>query len=160
MMLTWIEGGLTRVPGVKVGHADHPDGYTGVTVALFDQAVPGGVEITGGGSGTRQFGALDPTHVAGRVHAVVFAGGSAFGLDTGTGVVAWLEERGIGLPVSETQVIPIVPTAIVFDLMVAGDARPTAALARTACDAASRDPVAEGSVGAGRGATVGKCTGQ
>lgn len=158
--LEWLEGGLTRVPGVAVGHATHERGGTGVTAALFDAPAPGGVDIRGGAAGTRQFSALDPMHVVQGVDAVVFAGGSAHGLEAGTGAMRWLERRGRGLPVVPGQTVPIVPTAILFDLPVGEPGiRPDAAMGEAALDAATKAPVVEGSVGAGTGASVGKCEG-
>lgn len=156
--LTWLDEGITAVGGLSVGHATHPNGRTGVTVTLFEHPVPGAAHLMGGGTSTRQFGSLDPHHVSGRLHALCFAGGSAFGLDAGTGVARWLEARGRGLPVMPGLVVPVVPTAILFDLPH-GDARPDAALAEAACDAAVTEGLTEGSVGAGAGATVGKCEG-
>lgn len=153
----WLRGGLTQVPGVKVGHVTDRKGATGVTAVLFDHACPGGVDVTGGAAGTRQFAALDPLHVVGHVHAVVFAGGSAHGLDAGTGAMRYLERHETGLPVVEGQWVPIVPTAILFDLGLGEPGiRPDAAMGEAACEAATAGPVAEGSVGAGTGATVGK----
>jgi L-aminopeptidase/D-esterase-like protein len=158
----WLPGGLTAVPGVRVGQVSHPSGQTGVTTALFDAPAVGAADVKGGAASTRQFGALDPLHVHGFVHALVFAGGSAFGLDAATGVVRWLEARGVGLPVMPDRVVPVVPTAILFDLGVGlpgAAARSYADLGEASCEAATSGPVAEGSVGAGTGAAVGKCMG-
>jgi L-aminopeptidase/D-esterase-like protein len=149
----------TTITGFRVGHWTDPVGCTGCTVILCPEGTVGGVDIRGSASGTRELDALDPTHLVPCVHAVVLAGGSAFGLDAGGGAMRYLEERGVGFDVQVTRV-PIVPTAILFDLRL-GDhrARPDAAAAYAACENATADPVREGSVGAGTGATVGKLFG-
>ena len=118
----------------------------------------GAVEVTGMATGTRELGVLDPRSLAGRADAVLLTGGSAFGLAAADGVVGWLAERGLGF---ETPVTPVpqVPAAVIFDL-AEGVARPDAALGRLACTVASGAPVAEGAVGAGAGATVGKFAGR
>ncbi|CAM3673453.1 L-aminopeptidase/D-esterase-like protein [Paracidovorax anthurii] len=118
-----------------------------------------GVDVRGAAPGTRETDLLEPTHLVDRIHAVVLAGGSAFGLDAATGAVRWLEERGVGFDVGAARV-PLVPAAVLFDLHV-GDARirPDAAAGYAACEAASRAAVAEGCVGAGAGAAVGKLFG-
>ncbi len=119
----------------------------------------GGVDVRGSAPGTRELDALSPFHLVPHVHAVLLAGGSAFGLDAGGGVMQYLEERGVGYDVQVTRV-PIVPTAILFDLRL-GDARarPDPAMAYIACQQAAAGSIAEGSVGAGTGATVGKLFG-
>ncbi|MDF1565665.1 MAG: P1 family peptidase [Deltaproteobacteria bacterium] len=160
MSLKQLRGGLTGIPGVRVGHARHAGGASGVTAVLFDAPVSGAAHLGGDAASTRQFGALEPAHVNGLIHAICFAGGSAYGLAAGRGVQEHLEEAGVGLPVSPGQRVPVVPTAILFDLPVAGaGVRPDAALGRAAAAAASAAPVKEGSVGAGAGASVGKCAG-
>ena len=147
---------ISLVPGFTVGHAHDLEGCTGCTVVLCP---PGGARaaavVRGMASSTRQLGVADPLHLQDRASAVLLAGGSAFGLDAAAGVMAWLEERGVGFSTMYGQV-PIVPTAILFDLGL-GDskARPTPEMARRAVEAADAD-VAEGSVGVGAGATVGK----
>ncbi|RMG14999.1 MAG: peptidase S58 family protein [Deltaproteobacteria bacterium] len=156
--LQWLEGGLTQVPGVQVGHATDRDAETGVTVVLFDAPAPGRAVLYGGGTSTRQFDTLSAGHVSGRVHGVCFAGGSAFGLAAGTGVARFLARRGVGLPAGGAA-IPSVPTAICFDLSAITGGAPDAAMGEAACEAASRGPVEEGSCGAGTGARVGKCEG-
>ena len=150
---------LTSIAGFRVGHAGDPDGCTGCTVILCPEETVGGVDIRGGASGTREMDALSPFHLVPHVHAVFLAGGSAFGLDAAAGVMRYLEERGVGFDVGLTHV-PIVPTAILFDLRL-GDShvRPTPEMAYAACEAASAGPAVEGSVGAGTGATVGKILG-
>jgi L-aminopeptidase/D-esterase-like protein len=119
----------------------------------------GGIDVRGGATGTRDLGPLDPSHIAPHVHAILLSGGSAFGLDAAGGVMRYLEERGYGFRAGRA-CVPIVPSAIIFDLSV-GDptVRPTVATGYTACEQATADPVVEGSVGAGTGATVGKARG-
>ncbi len=150
---------LTAIPGIRVGHASDPDGITGCTVILCPERTVGGVDVRGSASGTRELDALSPGHLVPYVHAVLLAGGSAFGLDAAGGVMRFLEERGIGFDVQVTRV-PIVPTAILFDLRLGNAfARPTAEMAYTACLNASGGPIPEGCAGAGTGATVGKLFG-
>ncbi|MDH4066846.1 MAG: P1 family peptidase, partial [Acidobacteriota bacterium] len=152
---------ITAVPGVKVGHHTLTERPTGCTVILVDGAGgAGGVSQRGGAPGTRETDLLDPANMVDKVNAVVLAGGSAFGLDAATGTVRWLEEHGIGWDVRIARV-PIVPAAILFDLPVGGNPkiRPTADCGYRAADAASTAPVAEGTIGAGAGATVGKSGG-
>jgi L-aminopeptidase/D-esterase-like protein len=150
---------ITDVPGIKVGHATHKEALTGCTVVLCEGGAVGGVDQRGGAPGTRETDSMQPMHLVQAAHAVVLAGGSAFGLEAATGVVRYLEEQGIGY---DTQVakVPIVPAAILFDLAI-GDpsVRPDAAMGYAACQAADDSPVAEGNVGAGTGATVGKIMG-
>jgi L-aminopeptidase/D-esterase-like protein len=150
---------MTRIPGFLVGHASDSVGCTGCTVILCPEGTVGGVDIRGSAAGTRELDALSPLHLVPHVHGVLLAGGSAFGLDAAAGVMQYLEERGIGFDVQVTRV-PIVPTAILFDLRL-GDARarPDARMAYAACQQAADSPIAEGSVGAGTGATVGKLYG-
>jgi L-aminopeptidase/D-esterase-like protein len=150
---------LTAVPGITVGHVTLTERPTGCTVVLAAPAAVGGVDVRGAAPGTRETDLLSPINTVERVNAVVLAGGSAFGLDAASGVVRWLDERGVGFQTSVARV-PIVPSAILFDLAV-GDAkiRPTADCGYRAAAIASAAPVAEGSVGAGAGATVGKMRG-
>ena len=147
---------ITAVEGVKVGHAHDLKAITGVTVVLCEEGAVGGVDMRGTATGTREINPLDPLHLVEKAHGICLAGGSAFGLDAAGGVMRWLEERGVGLPVGPT-VVPIVPSAIIFDLRI-GDhkVRPDAAMGHRACEAASADPVPEGCVGVGAGATIGK----
>ncbi|MFJ4715056.1 P1 family peptidase [Streptomyces sp. NPDC088785] len=167
--MTLSHDALTDVRGLRVGHATCAgDGFlTGTTVVL---APEGGavtaVDVRGGGPGTRETDALDPRNLVQRIEAITLTGGSAFGLDAASGVVAWLEEQGRGVPVGGPgQVVPVVPAACVFDLGRGGDwrARPGAATGRAAVEAAARSalgaPVAEGGVGAGTGALVGAVRG-
>ncbi|HDQ72374.1 MAG TPA: peptidase S58 family protein [Chloroflexi bacterium] len=155
-----IDGGITAVPGIRVGHAADPEGLTGCTVVLCEKGAVGGVDQRGGAPGTRETDLLRPMHMVQEVHAVLLAGGSAYGLVAADGVMRYLEERGVGYDARAAKV-PIVPGAILFDLDV-GDpqARPDAAMGYAACESASDGPVAEGNVGAGAGATVGKILGQ
>lgn len=151
--------GLTDIPGLLVGHATNLDALTGCTVVLCERGAVGGYDLRGSASGTAEFFVMDPGHISGKVHAVVLAGGSAFGLDAGTGVRNHLERRGIGFRTSQTHV-PIVPTAILYDLGIGkSSVRPTAAMGEAACEAASNYAVLEGAVGAGTGATLGKALG-
>jgi len=151
---------ITDVPGIRVGHTTDPDGATGCTVVL---APPDGMPCTafvrGRATGSRELDACRPESLAGRVDAVVLTGGSAYGLAAADGVMRWLEARGRGFTVG-AGVVPIVPAAVVFDLLPLGrfDARPGPAMGAAACDAAG-ESVEEGSVGAGTGATVGKVLG-
>ncbi|HEY8477098.1 MAG TPA: P1 family peptidase [Chloroflexota bacterium] len=151
--------GITDVPGLLVGHDTNLEAATGCTVVLCEEGAVGGVDVRGAAPGTRETDVLRPGHLVSQVHAVLLTGGSAFGLDAAAGVMRYLEERGRGFLVGHVRV-PIVPAAVIFDLLV-GDAtvRPDAAAGYRACQAASRGPIAEGTVGAGTGATVGKLFG-
>ncbi|MGW0081169.1 P1 family peptidase [Streptomyces sp. NPDC003393] len=161
---------LTDVPGLRVGHATRRGGgwLTGTTVVLAPEGgAVAAVDVRGGGPGTKETDALDPRNLVRRVEAVVLTGGSAYGLDAASGVMAWLEERGRGVRVGPdpSHVVPVVPAACVFDLGRGGDfrARPDAATGREAVEAAAASepggPVPEGCVGAGTGATVGPVKG-
>jgi L-aminopeptidase/D-esterase-like protein len=158
--MTERRGAITDVRGITVGHWTDTPHATGCTVVLCP---PGGARasaaLRGRATGTRELDPLDPRHLVGHVDAVLLTGGSAYGLGAADGVMDWLRARRRGFPVRGDIVVPIVPTAVIFDLATSGEARwPTAASAAAACDAASTD-VAEGSVGAGAGATVGKALG-
>ena len=161
---TGVRGkGLTEVEGLKVGHYTLTERPTGCTVVLVDgEGVPGGVSQRGGAPGTRETDLLDPLNLVDKVNAIVLSGGSAYGLDAAQGVVRYLEERKIGWNVGAAGVVPIVPSAILFDLGFGGNAaiRPTADCGRRAVEAASDAAVAEGNVGAGAGATLGKVAGR
>lgn len=152
-------GTLTDVRGLLVGHCTDPRGPTGCTVVLCPEGAVAGVDVRGAAPGTRETDLLQPGNLVERVHGLLLAGGSAFGLEAATGVVRWVEARGHGLPAGPVRV-PIVPAAVLYDLTV-GDPgiRPDAAAGEAACEAASDGPVAEGSVGAGAGASVGKLFG-
>lgn len=134
-------------------------GLTGCTVILCEKGAVGGVDQRGGAPGTRETDLLRPMHLVEKVHAVLLAGGSAFGLSAADGVMRYLEERGVGFNARVARV-PIVPAAILFDLDL-GDpqARPDAGMGYAACQAASDAPVAEGNIGAGTGASAGKILG-
>ena len=151
-----MNGGLTGVDGIRVGHWTDREGITGCTVVLCPSGTVGSVDLKGGAPGTRETDAIRPGTLTPEVHAVVLAGGSAFGLAAADGVARWLEGRGIGFDTGVARV-PIVPAAVLFDLAV-GDpgARPDAAAGAAACEAATDGGVEEGSVGAGTGATVAK----
>jgi L-aminopeptidase/D-esterase-like protein len=153
-------GALTDVAGLAVGHWSSPHRPTGCTVVLCPDGATAGVDVRGAAPGTRETDLLRPDNLVEQVHAVLLTGGSAFGLDAAGGVMAWLHERARGLAVGAARV-PIVPAAVLFDLWLAGEGplAPDAAAGRAACDAASTVPPAQGSVGAGRGATVGKLFG-
>lgn len=152
-------GGLTDVPGMRVGHDTLQERLTGCTVILAEAGAVAGVDVRGSAPGTRETALLDPVHTVERVHAVVLAGGSAFGLDTATGVVRYLEEKGIGFPTGVARV-PIVPAAILFDLGIGDPSiRPDRHSGYRACQNATAGPVREGNIGAGAGATVGKLLG-
>lgn len=154
-----LHNAITDIPGIRVGHAQNEEAFTGCTVVLCEEGAVGGVDQRGGAPGTRETDALHPMHLVNVVHAVVLAGGSAFGLDAATGVVRYLEEKGVGFDVRVARV-PIVPAAILFDLGIGrSDIRPDAAMGYQACLNASSDPPAEGNIGAGMGATVGKIFG-
>ncbi|MFF3323147.1 P1 family peptidase [Streptomyces sp. NPDC002889] len=162
--------GLTDVRGLRVGHAQVPGdrALSGTTVVLAPEGgAIAAVDVRGGGPGTRETDALDPRNLVQRIEAVVLTGGSAFGLDSAAGVMAWLEEQGRGVRVGPDpwQVVPVVPAACVFDLGRGGDwrARPDTATGRAAVEAAAASaegaPVVQGGVGAGTGAVVGQLKG-
>ena len=160
-LLLLAGSGLTRVPGIKVGHFTLAERPTGCTVILTEAGAVAGADVRGGAPGTRETDLLSPVNTVEKVHAIVLSGGSAFGLDAASGTVRYLEERSIGFDVGVAKV-PIVPSAILFDLGVGGrpEVRPGADCGYNASKAASDGPVPEGSVGAGAGATVGKMAGR
>ncbi|HMO46051.1 MAG TPA: P1 family peptidase [Rubrivivax sp.] len=162
-------GAITDVPGLAVGHFTDTRRPTGCSVLLCPQGAVAGVDVRGAAPGTRETDLLRPDNLVEQVHAVLLTGGSAFGLDAAGGVMRWLEERGHGLqvgpatgagPAARPVRVPIVPAAVLFDLWL-GDARirPDAAAGYAACEAARCEPPAQGNVGAGAGATVGKLFG-
>lgn len=154
-----LSNAITDVPGIRVGHAHDPEALTGCTVVLCEAGAVGGVDQRGGAPGTRETDPLRPMHLVQKVHAVLLSGGSAFGLEAATGVVQFLEEKGVGFDVRVARV-PIVPAAILFDLgMGRSDVRPDAAMGYEACQAASEDAPTEGNAGAGMGASIGKILG-
>ena len=154
-----LQNAITDIPGIRVGHAQDDEALTGCTVILCEAGAVGGVDQRGGAPGTRETDLLRPVHLVQCVHAVILAGGSAFGLDAATGAMRYLDERHIGFD-THVAPVPIVPAAILFDLAV-GNARvrPDAAMGYQACLNASDQRPAEGNVGAGTGATVGKILG-
>ena len=150
---------ITDVPGIEVGHAQDDEALTGCTVILCRKGAVAGVDVRGGAPGTRETDLLNPSTLVQKVHAVMLAGGSAYGLDAASGVMRYLEEQGIGFDVGVAKV-PIVPAAILFDLNVGRpDVRPDAEMGYHAASAASKEVPEEGNVGAGTGASIGKILG-
>ena len=151
--------GLTDIPGIVVGHASDYDGLTGCTVVLCERGAVAGGDIRGSATGVDEWDVLSPMHVAPMIHGVVFSGGSAFGLESASGVRRFLEHKGVGFKTGAGPV-PIVVGAILFDLGFGKKSvRPTREMAETAAAAATVNAVVEGAVGAGTGATVGKILG-
>lgn len=151
--------GLTDIEGVLVGHASDFEALTGCTVILCEKGAVAGYDIRGGASGTEEMEVMSPFHIAPVVHAIVLAGGSAFGLEAASGVRRFLEHKGVGFPTGAANV-PIVPAAILYDLGIGkANIRPTREMGESAAAAATNGPVQEGNIGAGTGATVGKALG-
>jgi len=150
---------LSFPSGYRIGHAQDAVRRTGCTVILPPPGTIAAVDVRGGAPGTRETGVFTPGNLISEIHALVFAGGSAFGLAASTGVASWLRERGVGVSISTARV-PIVAGAVLFDLAV-GDAEafPDEAMGRRACESAAEGEAARGAVGAGAGATVGKLLG-
>ena len=147
---------ITDVTGIKVGHAQDSKAATGCTVILAEQGVVAGVDVRGGAPGTRETDLLDPVNMVQKVHAIYLAGGSAFGIDGASGVMEFLEEKGIGFEAGTVKV-PIVPGAVIFDLNVGNSTiRPDREMGYQACLNADGKSIKEGCIGAGTGATVGK----
>lgn len=154
-----LKNAITDVPGIEVGHAQDEEALTGVTIILCRKGAVGGVDQRGGAPGTRETDLLNPINKIEKVHAIMLAGGSAFGLDAAGGVMRYLEEQKVGYNVGVARV-PIVPAAILFDLALGrADVRPTPEMGYRAAAAAGPETVAEGNVGAGTGASVGKIFG-
>lgn len=150
---------ITDIPGIKVGNAEDLDGGTGCTVILCAKGAAGGVDVRGGAPGTRETDLLNPVNLIDKVHGILLAGGSAFGLDAAAGVMEYLEERNIGYDVGVTKV-PIVAGAVIFDLAVGNyKARPNKKMGYDACINSEEGIFFEGSAGAGTGASVGKILG-
>ena len=150
---------ITDIPGIRVGHDTNLEAGTGCTVILCDAPAMGGIDVRGGAPATRETDLLRPMTLVEGVNAIVLTGGSAFGLDAASGVMLYLEERGIGYDTGVARV-PIVPAAAIFDLAFGpASIRPDASAGYRACEQASSEPVAQGTVGAGTGATVGKMAG-
>jgi L-aminopeptidase/D-esterase-like protein len=155
-----LHNAITDIPGIKVGHAQDNEAITGCTVILCEGGAVPGVDQRGGGPATHETDVIKPiNHENKKAQAILLTGGSAYGLNANIGVMRYLEERNIGY---ETRVakVPIVPTASIFDLNIGSvDVRPTGEMSYLACENASDQPPAQGSVGVGTGATVGKMLG-
>jgi len=150
---------ITDIPGIRVGHDTNLEAGTGCTVILCDTPAVGGVDVRGSAPATRETDLLRPMNLVEEVNAVVLTGGSAYGLDAASGVMRYLEEHDIGYHTGVARV-PIVPAAAIFDLAFGSPTvRPDAAAGYRACDKATTEPVMQGNVGAGAGATVGKMAG-
>jgi L-aminopeptidase/D-esterase-like protein len=154
------QNAITDVQGIEVGHAQNEEALTGCTVILCRKGAVAGVDVRGGAPGTRETDLLDPVNLVEKVHAIVLAGGSAYGLDAASGVMRYLEEKKIGFNTGTARV-PIVPAAILYDLALGrADVRPDAAMGARAVAAATSNRPQEGNVGAGTGASVGKMFGK
>jgi L-aminopeptidase/D-esterase-like protein len=171
--------GLTDIAGIRVGHASDYEALTGCTVILCESGAVAGADVRGSASGTEEFQVMSPLHITDNVHAVVLAGGSAFGLEAASGVRRFLEQKGVGFETRAAKVpivpcailydlgfetraakVPIVPCAILYDLGIGkSEVRPNREMGEAAAAAATADAVREGAVGAGTGATVGKIFG-
>lgn len=155
-----LKNSITDVPGIEVGHAQNKEALTGCTVILCREGAVAGVDVRGGAPGTRETDLLNPVNLVQSIHAVLLAGGSAFGLDAASGVMRYLEEQQIGFRTLYANV-PIVPAAIIYDLDIGrSDVRPDTQMGYQACLNASSSEIAEGVVGAGTGASVGKILGR
>ena len=154
-----LKNAITDVRGIEVGHAQNEEALTGCTVILCRKGAVAGVDVRGGAPGTRETDLLNPINLVEKVHAIVLAGGSAFGLDAASGVMRYLEEKKIGFNTGAAKV-PIVPSAILYDLNLGrADVRPDSAMGALAASSAVSDRPAEGNVGVGTGASVGKMFG-
>ena len=154
-----LTNAITDVRGIEVGHAQDTEALTGCTVILCRKGAVAGVDVRGGAPGTRETDLLNPVNLVEKVHAVVLSGGSAYGLDAASGVMKYLEEKKIGFNTGAAKV-PIVPSAILYDLNIGrADVRPDSAMGYSAASSASSQTPAEGNVGAGTGASVGKMFG-
>ena len=154
-----LNGTITDVPGIKVGHAEDLQAITGCTVVLCEKGAIAGVDQRGGAPGTRETDAIRPLHLVSKIQAISLAGGSAYGLDAATGVMKYLEEKGLGFDTGVARV-PVVPSAILFDLAIgSAKIRPDANMGYQACLNASTDAVEQGCVGAGTGAMAGNALG-
>jgi L-aminopeptidase/D-esterase-like protein len=150
---------ITDIPGIRVGHDTDLEAGTGCTVILCDTPAVGGVDVRGGAPATRETDLLHPINMVEEVHAIVLAGGSAYGLDAASGVMRYLEEHDTGFDTGVARV-PIVPAAAIFDLgFASASVRPDAAAGYRACEQATIEATTQGNVGAGTGATVGKMLG-
>ena len=154
-----LKNAITDVRGIEVGQAQDEEGLTGCTVVLCRQGAVAGVDVRGSAPGTRETDLLNPVNLVEKVHAVVLTGGSAYGLDAASGVMRYLEEQNIGYGMGSIKV-PIVPAAVLYDLGLGrADIRPDAAMGYRAAASASSAAPAEGNVGAGMGASIGKVRG-
>jgi L-aminopeptidase/D-esterase-like protein len=154
-----LKNAITDVHGIEVGQAQDGDALTGCTVILCRQGAVAGVDVRGSAPGTRETDLLNPVNLVEKIHAVVLTGGSAYGLDAASGVMRYLEEQNIGYPMGSA-VVPIVPAAVLYDLGLGrADVRPDAAMGYRAAASASSGAPAEGNVGAGTGASIGKMRG-
>jgi L-aminopeptidase/D-esterase-like protein len=154
-----LTNSITDVPGIQVGHAQDDDALTGCTAILCRKGAVAGVDVRGGAPGTRETDLLNPINLVQKVHAVLLAGGSAFGLDAASGMMRYLEEQKIGFNTGVAKV-PIVPSAILFDLSLGrADRRPDAEMGYQAAACASNVPPREGNFGAGTGASIGRILG-
>jgi L-aminopeptidase/D-esterase-like protein len=154
-----LKNAITDVRGIEVGHAQNEAALTGCTVILCRKGAVAGVDVRGGAPGTRETDLLNPINLVQKIHAIVLAGGSAFGLDAASGVMRYLEEQKIGFNTGVAKV-PIVPAAILYDLNLGrADIRPDSAMGYLAASQASSAPPGEGNLGAGTGASVGKMFG-
>jgi L-aminopeptidase/D-esterase-like protein len=155
-----LHSAITDVAGIQVGHFTNLEAATGCTVILCPEGAVAGVDVRGSAPGTRETDLIRPGNLVQQVHGILLSGGSAFGLDAASGVMRYLEERGIGFHIGPG-VVPIVPAAIIFDLgLVTHSVRPGPEEGYAACLNATDEPPEEGSVGAGTGATVGKVMGR
>ena len=153
------EGYLTDIEGIKVGHFSDMENLTGVTVILPPEGTVGGVDVRGGAPGTRETDLLKPENMVQNIHGLVLSGGSAYGLDSASGVMKYLEEENIGLNVG-VGVVPIVPAAVIFDLACGNPkVRPDLEMGYKACENATEIENYQGNIGGGTGATVGKILG-
>lgn len=150
---------FNEIQGIKIGNAQDFNALTGCTVVICEKGAVAGVDVRGGAPGTRETDLLDSVNLVDKIHAVTLAGGSAFGLDAASGVMQYLEERGVGFDVGVTKV-PIVCSAVLFDLLI-GDhrVRPDKAMGYEACKNSQFNECKEGNIGAGTGATIGKMLG-
>jgi len=155
-----LHNAITDVAGIQVGHFTNEEAATGCTVVLCPEGAVAGVDVRGSAPGTRETDLMRPGNLVQQVHGILLSGGSAFGLDAASGVMRYLEEKGIGFHIGPG-VVPIVPAAIIFDLgFVTHIVRPGPEEGYAACLNATEQPPEEGSVGAGTGATVGKVLGR
>ncbi|MCP4411790.1 MAG: P1 family peptidase [Gammaproteobacteria bacterium] len=157
-----VNNTITAIQGVSVGHYTDTESLKGTTVVRFTaEGATAAVDVRGSAPGTRETDLLDPVNLVDKVNAIVLSGGSAYGLDAASGVMACLEDENIGFPVGEGLVVPIVPAAVLFDLNIGNPkVRPSAKWGFQACQKADTSPVEMGNVGAGTGATVGKSLGK